>query len=129
KNEGGAMESEIALSLFARRLHSIQERHPDVVSGGSVSLGESLRPQPLSKRMMEHERAFLEAVQEQPEDDLHRLAWADWLDDHGQAERAAFMRAQLRAAALPEEDLARDAAEDEADDLLAVHEVEWAGRV
>ena len=37
---------------------------------------------------MEHERAFLEAIQEQPDDDLHRLAWADWLDDHGQTDRA-----------------------------------------
>jgi uncharacterized protein (TIGR02996 family) len=78
---------------------------------------------------MDHDGAFREAVQEHPDDDLHRLAWADWLDDTGQAERAQFIRAQLRAASLPEEDPGRDAAEDEADDLLAAHEAEWAGRV
>ena len=77
---------------------------------------------------MEHERAFLEAIAEHP-DDLHRLAWADWLDDHGQTDRANFIRAQLRIASLPEEDVARDAAEDEADDLLAEHESEWLGGV
>jgi uncharacterized protein (TIGR02996 family) len=78
---------------------------------------------------MEHEHAFLHAIVEQPDDDLHRLAWADWLEEHDQADRAAFVRAQLRAAALPEDDPARDAAEDEADDLLALHETEWAGAV
>src|ERR1700722_17613476 len=78
---------------------------------------------------MDHARAFREAIQEQPDDDLHRLAWADWLDDHGDTDRAAFVRAQLRLAQLPLEDLARDALEDESDDLLARHEREWAGRV
>ena len=34
----------------------------------------------------------------------------------------------MRIASLPEEDVARDAAEDEADDLLAEHESEWLGR-
>jgi uncharacterized protein (TIGR02996 family) len=75
---------------------------------------------------MDHENAFLQAVQEAPDEDLHRLAWADWLDDHGQTARAAFLRAQLRQASLPEaDDAARAEAEDEADDLLAVHEPEW----
>jgi uncharacterized protein (TIGR02996 family) len=76
---------------------------------------------------MDHARAFHEAIAEQPDDDLHRLAWADWLDDHGQHDRAAFVRAQLRLATLADDDLARDPIEDEADDLLAVHEDEWAG--
>jgi uncharacterized protein (TIGR02996 family) len=77
---------------------------------------------------MVHESAFLEAIQEHPDDDLHRLAWADWLDDEGQTDRAAFVRAQLRLASEPEGS-ARDEAEDEADDLLAAHEAEWASRV
>jgi uncharacterized protein (TIGR02996 family) len=78
---------------------------------------------------MDHGRAFLDAIQEHPDDDLHRLAWADWLDDHGQDARAAFVRAQLEAARLGPDDPRRDELEDAADDLLAEHEAEWAGRV
>jgi uncharacterized protein (TIGR02996 family) len=78
---------------------------------------------------MDDDRGFREAIREHPDDDLHRLAWADWLDESGQIERAEFIRAQLRLASLPEDDPTRDADEDAADDLLAPHEKEWAGRV
>jgi uncharacterized protein (TIGR02996 family) len=78
---------------------------------------------------MDHDRAFQEAIREQPDDDLARLAWADWLEEQGQGARAAFVRAHLALARLPEDDPARTALEDEADDLLAEHEAEWAGRV
>jgi uncharacterized protein (TIGR02996 family) len=78
---------------------------------------------------MSEEQAFLHAIAEDPGDDAHRLIFADWLEDHGQSARAAFLRAQLRAASLPEDDPARDAAEDEADDLLAENEKEWLGDV
>src|SRR5262245_39486267 len=74
--------------------------------------------------MMDTRRGFLDAVRESPEDDLHRLAWADWLDDDGQSERAAFVRAQVHHARLPDGP-PRDALEDEADDLLAAHERRW----
>src|SRR5262245_50578595 len=36
-----------------------------------------------------------------PEDDTPRLILADWLEDHGDAERAEFIRAQCRLAGLP----------------------------
>lgn len=75
------------------------------------------------------EDAFLRAIRDEPDDDLHRLAWADWLDDRGDGRRADFIRAQVRLAALSEDDPARDALEDEADDLLEGHDQEWAGRV
>src|SRR5262245_24290568 len=74
------------------------------------------------------EQDFLAAIRDDPDDDLHRLAWADWLDDRGDTRRADFIRAQVRAAALPEDDPARDALDDEADDLLEGHDLEWAGR-
>lgn len=38
--------------------------------------------------------AFLEAIVEQPTDDLPRLVFADWLDDHDEPERAEFIRLQ-----------------------------------
>lgn len=69
-------------------------------------------------------RGFLEAVRESPEEDLDRLAWADWYEDHGEDDRASFIRAQVRAARLPD-DAVRDALEDQADDLLLRHERDW----
>lgn len=76
---------------------------------------------------MDHTPAFLQAIREHPDDDLHRLAYADWLDDDGKPDRAAFVRAQLRLAHLPADDPARDALLDESDDLLARHEADWVG--
>ena len=36
--------------------------------------------------------ALLQAVVESPADDLPRLVAADWLDEHGDAERAEIIR-------------------------------------
>src|SRR5262245_30188379 len=38
---------------------------------------------------------FLRSIIAAPDDDAPRLALADWLDEHGEAERAAFIRWQL----------------------------------
>jgi uncharacterized protein (TIGR02996 family) len=73
-----------------------------------------------------NQHAFLDAILAEPDDDTHRLVYADWLDDHGQSARAALIRAQVLLAALAEDDPARAALEDEADDLLAEHEAEWS---
>jgi uncharacterized protein (TIGR02996 family) len=45
--------------------------------------------------------AFLRAIAEEPLEDSHRLVFADWLDEQGQAPRAAFIRLQCEAEALP----------------------------
>lgn len=77
---------------------------------------------------MDHEGAFLQAIREQPDDDAHRLIYADWLEEQGGAERtarAAFIRAQCRLAALSDDDPLRDKLEDEAADILAEHERDW----
>jgi uncharacterized protein (TIGR02996 family) len=37
---------------------------------------------------------FLRAINEEPDEDAHRLVYADWLDDNGQPERAEFIRVQ-----------------------------------
>lgn len=42
-----------------------------------------------------NDAAFLAAIRETPEDDTLRLIYADWLDEHGQEERAEFIRAQI----------------------------------
>lgn len=40
-------------------------------------------------------KALLQRCREAPADDLPRLVLADWLDEHGDADRAAFVRVQL----------------------------------
>lgn len=44
---------------------------------------------------------ILAAILDDPADDLPRLAYADWLEEQSQCERAGFIRAQLRLAANP----------------------------
>ena len=44
---------------------------------------------------MTHE-ALLAGVRESPEEDGPRLVLADWLEDHGEADRAEFIRLQIR---------------------------------
>lgn len=40
---------------------------------------------------------FIAAIKYAPDDDAPRLIYADWLDDHGEADRAEFIRAQIEA--------------------------------
>ena len=42
--------------------------------------------------------AFIQAICASPGDDLPRLVYADWLEENGQAERAEFIRLQIRMA-------------------------------
>jgi uncharacterized protein (TIGR02996 family) len=44
------------------------------------------------------ERALLNAILAAPDDDLPRLVYADWLDEHGRTERAEFIRIQCELA-------------------------------
>jgi uncharacterized protein (TIGR02996 family) len=46
------------------------------------------------------EEAFLADVVEHPDDDTPRLVYADWLEDHGDADRAEFIRVQCELARL-----------------------------
>ena len=51
---------------------------------------------------MDDHAALLAAVCDRPDDDTPRLVLADFLDDHGDPDRAAFVRAQVRLARTPE---------------------------
>ncbi|HEX3148978.1 MAG TPA: TIGR02996 domain-containing protein [Gemmataceae bacterium] len=42
--------------------------------------------------------ALLQSILAAPDDDAPRLIYADWLDEHGDADRAAFIRAQIELA-------------------------------
>jgi uncharacterized protein (TIGR02996 family) len=50
---------------------------------------------------------LLQAILDDPDDDLRRLVYADWLEEHGQVERAELIRVQCRLALWPEGDLGR----------------------
>jgi uncharacterized protein (TIGR02996 family) len=52
--------------------------------------------------------ALYRAILEQPDDDAPRLVWADWLEEHGDADRAAFVRLECEWAALEPGDPRRD---------------------
>src|SRR6476619_153872 len=45
---------------------------------------------------MTDERALLRTIAHEPDEDDARRVYADWLDDHGRADRAEFIRAQVR---------------------------------
>jgi uncharacterized protein (TIGR02996 family) len=45
--------------------------------------------------------ALLRAIKETPEDDAPRLILADWLEEHGEPDRAEFIRLQCRLAQVP----------------------------
>jgi uncharacterized protein (TIGR02996 family) len=47
--------------------------------------------------------AFLQAICEAPEDDAPRLIFADWLDEHGEPDRAEFIRLQIELESTPED--------------------------
>ena len=50
--------------------------------------------------MTDHD-ALLAAICNEPDEDTPRLALADWLDENGEPERAAFIRAQIELARTP----------------------------
>jgi uncharacterized protein (TIGR02996 family) len=58
---------------------------------------------------MNEEEAFRQAIVESPDDDTPRLIYADWLDDHGDADQANLIRVQCRLARLPDDDPERPA--------------------
>src|SRR4051794_31683279 len=72
------------------------------------------------------ERAFLDAIIAEPDEDAHRLVFADWLDEHGQSDRAEFIRAQCALARLPDDDPRRTELEVRERQLLAANACEWA---
>jgi uncharacterized protein (TIGR02996 family) len=68
--------------------------------------------------------ALLAAIRAAPDDDAPRLVYADWLDEHGQPERAEFIRLQIELARKESPKLRRRETE-----LLAEHHDALAGNL
>jgi uncharacterized protein (TIGR02996 family) len=78
--------------------------------------------------MSTHE-GLLSAIRDEPDSDEPRLILADWLDDHGEPERAEFIRVQCALARLPEYHDFRPDLEARERGLLLLHKDEWGGCV
>jgi uncharacterized protein (TIGR02996 family) len=74
---------------------------------------------------MSQEEVFLKAIIDAPDDDAPRLIFADWLDEHGDSDRAEFIRVQCALARLPREDPSRDDLWRRQQQLLTAHQKEW----
>ena len=73
------------------------------------------------------ESALLAAIEAEPDNDLPRLIYADWLEEHGQAERAEFIRLQCELAQMPLAHPERPHRHQRAEQLLYDHELRWLG--
>jgi uncharacterized protein (TIGR02996 family) len=73
--------------------------------------------------------ALLQAAKDSPGDDLPRLVLADWLDDHGDPDRAEFVRVQVERARVAENDTRRAGLEARERALRERHEAGWMGPV
>jgi uncharacterized protein (TIGR02996 family) len=71
--------------------------------------------------------SFLRAIYDAPDDDAPRLVYADWLDEHGDADRAAFIRVQCALARSAADDPRRPGREARERELLERHRAEWGG--
>jgi uncharacterized protein (TIGR02996 family) len=79
--------------------------------------------------MTSDERALLAAIVADPADDTVRLAYADCIEEQGNAARAAFIRLQIEADRLHPNSNARALLEAQAGALFAEHWIDWWGEV
>src|SRR5687768_686031 len=79
--------------------------------------------------MSDARAAFLRVICASPDDDTARLVFADWLDEHGDADRAEFIRLQVGLAAGTVPEAGRAAAQRRAEALYTRHQPEWWGEL
>lgn len=78
---------------------------------------------------MSDRTAFIDAILNSPDDDTARLVFADWLEEHGEHERAEFVRVQITFSCLPEGARNRSALAEHINNLLRDHEGHWRAAV
>jgi uncharacterized protein (TIGR02996 family) len=74
---------------------------------------------------MTRDAAFLQAILDAPDDDAPRLIYADWLDEHGDAARAEFIRLQCEAARLNPRDPRKKRLDRRWMTLFRMHHRDW----
>jgi uncharacterized protein (TIGR02996 family) len=78
-----------------------------------------------SRTLGPEDHEFIRQMLAGPDDDAPRLAYADWLAEQGERDRAEFIRCQIEAARLAPQDPRREEAAARANQLLQAHEAEW----
>jgi uncharacterized protein (TIGR02996 family) len=73
--------------------------------------------------------ALFRSILAYPDDDAPRLIYADWLDEHGDPDRAAFIRAQVELARMRLDHPKRDALVQIERTLLGKHAAAWSAWV
>src|SRR5438477_12296826 len=68
---------------------------------------------------------FLMAILADPDADAPRLAYADWLEEDGDADRAEFIRVQCALASMPENERAFHPLRPREAELLREHGETW----
>jgi uncharacterized protein (TIGR02996 family) len=71
------------------------------------------------------ERDFIRAIVEEPDEDVHRLVYADWVDEHDQPDRAHFIRAQVELSLLTDDSPRRRQLAFQCRQLLEANEKAW----
>jgi uncharacterized protein (TIGR02996 family) len=77
---------------------------------------------------MNQEEAFLATLADDPDDEVTRLVFADWIEEQGDPERAEFIRIQCRLANLATDDPERPALEQREIELYRKGAPRWLGR-
>jgi uncharacterized protein (TIGR02996 family) len=78
---------------------------------------------------MSDEKPFFDRLRADPRSDGPRLIYADWLDDHGEPDRAEFVRVQCALARLPDDAPQRPALVARETELREANEARWAAPV
>src|SRR5262245_36580943 len=73
--------------------------------------------------------ALFRAILDNPDDDSLRLVHADFLEEHGEPERAEFIRVQIELSRLPAGDPRRGPLAAREERLLAEHGESWMGKL
>ncbi len=77
------------------------------------------------KRAHSASGGFLQAIHAEPDEDAHRLVYADWIEENGDPDRADFIRVQCQLACAEEADPRRAALEAREAELLKANLVKW----
>jgi uncharacterized protein (TIGR02996 family) len=75
------------------------------------------------------ERAFFDRIRDEPADDGPRLIYADWLAEHGQPDRAEFVRLQCALDRLPDDDPRRPELRERERSLSEANEARWTAEL
>jgi uncharacterized protein (TIGR02996 family) len=81
------------------------------------------RPTPTDARRTEE--GLLEHIRDHPEDDIVRLVYADWLEEHDQPQRAELIRVLVEHGRRAADNPGRSVLWERAGAILAAHEAEW----